>query len=121
MASLSLRIRAAVLVALCSLLLFTFCIDVHGDDSSLKSLYDGHRWFELRDFIEKEGASAFYQGAVACVFNDLRRCDKKLRAVFNSAPRSDESRRSTQDSGFCLFYARKIHEGVGPGGCHPCA
>ena len=91
MASLSLRIRAAVLVALCSLLLFTFCIDVHGDDSSLKSLYDGHRWFELRDFIEKEGASAFYQGAVACAFNDLRRCDKKLRAVFNSAPRSDEA------------------------------
>lgn len=91
MTSLSLRIRAAVLVAWCSLLLFTFCIDVHGDDSSLKSLYDGHRWFELRDFIEKEGASAFYRGAVACAFNDLRRCDKKLRAVFNSAPRSDQA------------------------------
>src|SRR5215472_12561560 len=91
MASLSQRIGAAVLAALCSLLLFTFCIDVHGDDSSLKSLYDGHRWFELRDFIEKEGASAFYQGAVGCAFNDLRRCDKKLRAVFNSAPRSDEA------------------------------
>jgi hypothetical protein len=91
MASLSLKIRTALLAALCSLLLFTFCISAHGNDASLKSLYDGHRWFELRDVVEKEGASAFYEGAVACAFNDLRRCDKKLRAVFNSAPRSDEA------------------------------
>ena len=96
MASLSLRVRPALLVALCFLLLYTFCISVHsirahGDDTSLKSLYDGHRWFELRDFVGKGGASAFYQGAVACAFNDLRRCDKKLRAVFSSAPRSDEA------------------------------
>jgi predicted aspartyl protease len=96
MASLSLRVRSALLVALCSLLLYTFCISApsilaQGDDASLKSLYDGHRWFELRDFVGEGGASAFYQGAVACAFNDLRRCDKKLRAVFNSAPQSDEA------------------------------
>src|SRR5690348_4058602 len=91
MISLSLRNRPAMLAALCSLPLFTFCISADGDDASLKSLYDGHRWFELRDSIEKAGASAFYQGAVACAFNDLRRCDRQLRAVFNSAPRSDEA------------------------------
>ena len=91
MASLSLGIRPALLVALRCLLLFTFCISAHGDEASLKSLYDGHRWFELRDVVEKEGASAFYQGAVACAFNDLRRCAKNFRAVFSSAPRSDEA------------------------------
>lgn len=90
MASLSLRIRRALSVALCSLVLVTFYISGHGDDASLKSLYEGHRWFELRDFVGEGRASAFYQGAVACAFNDLRRCDKKLRAVFSSAPRSDE-------------------------------
>ena len=57
----------------------------------LKSLYDAHRWFELRDSVAKGTAPAFYQGIVACAFNDLRRCDKKLRAVFHSATRSDEA------------------------------
>ena len=89
MISLSLGGRPALLVALCFLLFYTFCIgalsiSARGDDASLKALYDGHRWFELRDFVGKGGASAFYQGAVACAFNDLRRCDKKLRAVFTS-------------------------------------
>ena len=29
----------------------------------LKSLYDGRRWFELRDAVAKGGVSVFYQGA----------------------------------------------------------
>src|SRR4029077_21235936 len=47
--------------------------------------------FELRDSIRKGGASAFYVGAVACAFNDLRRCEKSLGTVFNSASRSDQA------------------------------
>lgn len=85
------RIRPALLVAFCSLLLIIFCISAHGDDASLKSLYDGHRWFELRDFLKKQGASPLYQGAVACAFNDLPRCEKQFRAVFNSARKSHEA------------------------------
>ena len=91
MVSLRHRIRAAALVAFCSLLLIIFCISAHGDDASLKSLYDGHRWFELRDFVKRQGAPAFYQGAVGCAFNDLPRCENQFRAVFNSAPKSDEA------------------------------
>ena len=90
MASLSLRIKAALLVALPSFLLLAFCISACPDNANLKSLYDGHRCFELRHSVEKDGASAFYQGAVACAFNDPRRCEKKLRAVFDSASPSDE-------------------------------
>ena len=91
MASLSLKTRSARLAALCLLTLLAFCIGTQGAEASLKSLYDGHRWFELRDVVQKGGASAFYEGAVACAFNDLRRCEKKLQAVFNSAPRSNEA------------------------------
>ena len=79
------------MAGLCSSLLFTLFLSSRGgDDASLKSLYDGHRWFELRDLLEKNHAPAFYQGAVACAFNDLRGCEEKLRTVFNSAPRSNE-------------------------------
>lgn len=91
MTSLSLRLWPALFVALFSLLLSTFCISIRADDASVKPLYDGHRWFQLRDSIENTRASAFYQGVVACAFNDLRRCEKKLRTVLNTAPRSDEA------------------------------
>ena len=66
------------------------CLAADNDRPDLKSLYDTHRWFELRDSVKK-GDAAFYRGAVACAFNDLRRCEKKFRDVFNSAPRSDDA------------------------------
>ena len=76
----------------CWVLLASFCFGAQKDDNNLKSLYDNHRWFELRDSIrEGGGASTFYQGTIACAFNDVRRCEKKFRDVFNSAPRSDEA------------------------------
>src|SRR5439155_19383635 len=49
---------------------------------------------ELRESVAKGGAPEFDQGAVACVFNDLRRCEKKLKAVIKSQPRSDDAFRS---------------------------
>ena len=61
------------------------------DDTNLKSLYDRHQWFELRDSVRKGGASAFYQGAVACAFNDVRGCERRFRDVINTASRSDEA------------------------------
>jgi len=67
------------------------CFATPNDDTNLKSLYDAHQWFDLRDSIKKGGASAFYQGAVACAFNDVQRCEKKCREVFNSTPKSDEA------------------------------
>jgi len=54
-------------------------------------LFKNHRWFELRDLVNKGGASEFYQGAVACAFNDVHRCQKSFRRVFSSAPKSDEA------------------------------
>jgi predicted aspartyl protease len=91
MGSLRRRIGPALSVVLCSLLFFAFCTSARANDATLKPLYDGHRWFELRDSVEKQNVSAFYLGVVACAFNDLRRCEKNLRVAFNSAPRSDEA------------------------------
>jgi hypothetical protein len=83
----SLRISAIVS---CWVLLASLCFGARKDDTNLKSLYDRHQWFELRDSVSKGGASAFYQGAVACAFNDLRGCERRVRDVFNTASRSDE-------------------------------
>jgi predicted aspartyl protease len=67
------------------------CLDAQDNNANLKSLYDKHSWFELRDAVTKENAPVFYQGMVACAFNDLRTCQKKLRVVVKSKPQSDEA------------------------------
>lgn len=76
---------------LCWVLLASLCFGARQEDASLRSLYDGHRWFELRDSVRKGGASAFYKGAVACAFNDARRCEKSFQHVFHFAPASNEA------------------------------
>jgi hypothetical protein len=92
------HLRKTSAIAPCRALLFSLCFGAQAlcfgaqkDDTNLKALYDSHRWFELRDSIRKGGAPAFYQGAVACAFNDAGRCEKRFGEVFNSAPRSDEA------------------------------
>jgi predicted aspartyl protease len=81
-----------ILVAWLALLALTqMCPAADNDRPDLKSLYDARRWFELRDSVAKGAAPVFYQGAVACAFNDLRRCEKKLAHVIKSAPHSDNA------------------------------
>ena len=91
MASLIRRISPAMLAGFCFLLVSPVSVGASSDDARLRSLYDGRRWFELRDSVARSGASAFYQGVVACAFNDPRRCEKKLGAVIRSRPKSDEA------------------------------
>ena len=85
------HLRKVPAISACGVILASLCVAAPNDNTNLKSLYDKHRWFELRDSIRKGSASAFYQGAIACAFNDVRRCEKKFRDVFNSPPRSDEA------------------------------
>jgi len=81
-----------VLVAWLALLALTqTCPAADDDRPDLKSLYDARRWFELRDSVAKGAVPDFYQGAVACSFNDMHRCERKLGAVIKSRPRSDEA------------------------------
>jgi Aspartyl protease len=86
-----LKSRKHSAIVSCWVILASLCVAAQNGNTNLKPLYDSHQWFELRDSISKGGASAFYQGAVACAFNDVRRCEKKFRKVFNSAPKSDEA------------------------------
>ena len=56
----------------------------------VKALYDGHRWFALRDALDRT-APALYRGAVACAFNDVHECEKTLRSIIGSNPRSEQA------------------------------
>jgi hypothetical protein len=85
------HLRTASQIFPCWALLISLCFGAQKNDTNLKSLYDSHRWFELRDAVRTGNARAFYQGAVACAFNDERRCENRLRNVFKSAPGSDEA------------------------------
>lgn len=60
-------------------------------DSGLKSLYDTHQWFKLRDAVQAARAPAFYRGAVAYAFNDFTHAQKHLQDVITSAPRSEQA------------------------------
>lgn len=91
MAPLTERSRHALYVLLCAVIVFTICSAAYGQAPSLKTLYQAHRWFELRDSVEKHGAPPFYQGAVACAFNGLRRCEMDFRGVFKASPSSYEA------------------------------
>jgi predicted aspartyl protease len=84
--------KPQVVPALLALLvLSSLSFALPADEVGLKTLYDGHRWFELRDAVAKGAAPLFYQGAVACAFNDLHRCEKKLGPVIKSQPQSEDA------------------------------
>lgn len=77
--------RAVVL-----LLGLSACLAVPQSVPDWKALYDGHRWFELRDAVERT-APALYRGAVACSFNDVAECERTLRSLIRSNPRSEDA------------------------------
>jgi len=85
------RVCKSSTIALCWAFLASLCFGAQNDDTRLKSLYDNHQWFELRDAVKKGGASAFYQGAVACAFNEVQECERKFRSLFDSATRSEQA------------------------------
>jgi len=82
------RKALTILAQACCVLSACFALGASNDGTSLKSLYESHRWFELRDSVQKGAAPLFYQGAVACAFNDLHDCEKKLAKVIKSEPHS---------------------------------
>ena len=86
-----LGIRCALLSGLFYLALGSICIGAPGDDAKLKLLFNDRRWFDLRDSVSPRGTSAFYQGLVACAFNEIHHCEQKLGTVITSHPKSDEA------------------------------
>jgi predicted aspartyl protease len=76
--------------AVAVLLGLSTCLAASTRVPDLKALYDGHRWFALRDALDRT-TPVFYRGAVACGFNDLHDCEKTLRSITRSKPRSEEA------------------------------
>lgn len=58
---------------------------------NLKSLYDQHRLFELREALNGKHAPALYAGAVASAFNHSKSAKHYLDAVIKSSPRSADA------------------------------
>jgi hypothetical protein len=100
-------------VVSCWVLLVSFCFGAQKDNANLKSLYDNHRWFELRDAAVKGAAPIFYQGIVACVFDRLDACKKDLDIVFSSAPKSDEALEGHRTLAFAYRRHGKYREALG--------
>jgi len=59
--------------------------------ADLKSLYEGHHWFQLRDAIASSKASELYQGAVAAAFDQREEAMAHLQHAITSAPQSPEA------------------------------
>jgi hypothetical protein len=79
---------------LCGLLLAPECLASDCADHSLKALYQSEQLFELREAANNGGAPIFCQGIVACAFNEIQQCEKKLKSVIKAAPRSTDARQA---------------------------
>jgi len=61
------------------------------DAQSLKSFFDGHRWFELRDAIDAKAGSPLYRGATALAFNQVSQAEKNLEEAVRTAVNAEEA------------------------------
>ena len=82
--------RIAKTIALIPVLLIAALAHAQASDS-LRSLYDQHRLFELRDAIKDQHAPPLYLGAVASAFNETKRAEKYLNLVIKLNPASDDT------------------------------
>jgi predicted aspartyl protease len=62
----------------------------NSQNAELKSLYEAHQWFKLRDAVQAKRASAFYRGVIASAFNDVEQAEKNLKFFIKSAPESEQ-------------------------------
>ena len=72
--------------AICACALILVAVAAVADQTDLKSLYDEHRWFELRDAIQSQNAPPLYKGAVASAFNDTKAAEKYFNEVIRLSP-----------------------------------
>ena len=59
-----------------------------GADAKAAALYEGHRWFELRDMQAREGGSRFYKAAVEAAFGQEREAEGDLKRIASSGSSS---------------------------------
>ena len=62
-------------------------VTAHAAD--LKSLYDAHQWFELREALRSDSGTPLYRIAVAAAFNDVRHAEEEFNAFLKTATDAD--------------------------------
>jgi gag-polyprotein putative aspartyl protease/Aspartyl protease len=77
-----------VAIALCLVQPSTFS---QGLDNSLKTLYEGHRWFALRDATAAGDEQAFYHAAVEAAFDEIDSAKRDLGKVIVQSPHSTDA------------------------------
>lgn len=60
-------------------------------ETNVRSLYDAHHWFALRNLVMRGKISGFYRGAVECAFNRPQAAKEDLAAVIRNAPHSADA------------------------------
>jgi len=86
---------ATVLLIASSLVRASAC--AQGTDAESKALFDGHRWFQLRDEQARKGGSSFYKAAVEVAFGHESKAEADLKKAISSA-----------NSGALNFEAREL-------------
>src|SRR5215831_9443042 len=95
----------AISKATCVVVLAVANVAAAGQTPSLKTLYEQHRWFELREALKhSKGVPALYMGAVASASNDTKRAEKYLKQAIELAPTPDDAVEAYEILGY--IYAR---------------
>lgn len=74
------------------------------DAPSLKSLYEGHRWFELRDAIRGKAVLPLYRGATSSAFNQFSQAEKNLQEAIRTAVNAEDANEAR--GALAYLYAR---------------
>jgi clan AA aspartic protease (TIGR02281 family) len=62
------------------------------DADQLRALADSHQWFALRDAVQNMAhPPLLYRGAVACAFNDVKRCEQDMQRVVHGGSAADRA------------------------------
>jgi hypothetical protein len=86
---------------------------VSNGSADLKGLYDAHRWFALREAIQKNDAPALYRGAVEAAFNQREMAERDLRKAIAAAPKSDDAFQAHEILAEMFFREGQCKEAVG--------
>jgi len=76
--------RIATMLLIASSLVQTSA-SAQSTDAESKALYDGHRWFQLRDEQARKGGSSFYKAALEVAFNHESKAEADLKGIISSA------------------------------------
>lgn len=83
--------RLKVLWPLVPLLLVVSSLAEVGGQPELKTLYNQHQWFALRDAVQENAVPPLYKGAVAAAFNQNKKAENYLAEVIKRNPTSDDA------------------------------